>query len=287
MHLGSIELGDIRVDVIDGGSVWLDGGGIFGIVPKTMWSQIATPDAENRVRLSFFSLLVRTPEATVVIEAGSAAHQGEKAREHLAADDSRLVETLSSLGVEPGDVDFFIPSHLHFDHVGGASNAEGTALAFPKAQHVLQKDEWVEARNPAPINKNAYIAGDIKPLEAARLMIVDGDAEITPGVEVMRTGGHSVGHQLVKIGVKPVETIYFTGDIFPTSDHMQPRWMCAFDLFPMDTFNWKVTLLNRAVEEGSMIAPGHGGAAPLCTVSRSSQGKYIAQRVTAISEPQY
>jgi len=286
MHLGSVELGHIRVDVIDGGAVWMDGGTIFGVVPKPLWSEVSKPDGDNRVRLSFLSLLVRTEEATIVIEGGSAAHQPPKMREHFKADDSRLLETLSSVGVEADDVDFFIPSHLHFDHVGGATTPNGGAPVFPAAQYVIQKAEWQEANNPMGINRNAYIPGDIGPLHSARLLLVDGAANIVPGVSVAKTGGHSVGHQMVKVGERAGEMLLFVGDIIPMSQHMNPRWTCAFDLFPVDTYNVKMDILTRAVNEGVFIAPGHGGHAPICTVNRTSKGQYVAQRLPCIAEPE-
>lgn len=278
MHLGKIELGDIRVDAIDGGAVWMDGGGIFGVVPKVLWGRMRKYDSENRVRLAFFSLLVRTGDATVVIEGGAAAHKPVKEREYHIADESRLAATLAELGVDAGDVDFFIPSHLHFDHVGGASSAEGGRLTFPNATHVIQRAEWDEAWHPAPISKNAYPVGDIQPLARAKLELVDGEAEVTPGVRVTRTGGHSVGHQMITVGRKGGPELIFIGDIMPTSEHVSPRWLCAFDLYPCDSLDVKLSALERAVKEGVLIAPGHGGMAPIMRVSQDDKGRYIGQR---------
>lgn len=282
MHLGSIELGNIRVDVICGGAVWMDGGAIFGVVPKPLWSSVVTPDEKNRVRLSYLSLLARSNDVTVVVEAGAASHQPPKMVEHLKADDSSLVETLATLGVGVEDVDYFIPSHLHFDHVGAAGLGEGE-VTFPEAAYVLQKAEWEEANDPIPINSKAYLPGDIAPLHSAKLLIVDGEAEVVPGIRVKYTGGHSVGHQTVWIGDRPDETVVFAGDMIPTSEHISPRWMCALDLFPVANYKAKLDLLTRAAEEGLFIAPGHGGMLPVCTVTRTSTGKFIAQRVSAIA----
>ena len=286
MHLGNIEIGDIRVDAIDGGAVWMDGGAIFGIVPKPLWCQVRQCDLENRVRLSFFSLLVRTGDVTAVIEGGSAAHQPPKAKEHYAADESRLMATLALLGVRAEDVDFFIPSHLHFDHAGGASTPDGKGPVFPNAQYVLQRREWDEARNPCPINRNAYLAGDIAPLEKAKLLIVDGSAQIVPGIEVAKTGGHSYGHQMVKVGRKPSESIVFIGDIIPTSEHISPRWLCAFDIEPAVSYDVKLELLARAAGEGTLIAPGHGGKMPILRVECRDKGRYTAEKVPQISAMQ-
>jgi len=283
MHLGSIEIGSIRVDAIDGGSVWLDGGSLFGIVPKVLWNKEVSCDEKNRVRLSFFSLLVRSEEATIVIEAGSGAHQPPKMQEAMSVDEPCLLDTMSSLGVAPEDVNFFIPSHLHFDHVGGASTPDGKGLTFPNARYVFQKKEWEEANRPMPININAYIPGDIAPLWSAKRYLVEGATEVTPGVEVIFTSGHSVGHQIVRVGAKGRDALFFAGDIIPTSENANPRWACAFDVYPVETYNAKVDLLSKAAEKGYFIAPGHGGNAPICTVAPMSGGRYIAQRVSAIS----
>ena len=286
MHLGSLELGPFRVDAIDGGSVWMDGGGIFGVVPKPLWTKLVSADAENRVRLGFFSLLVRSDDATVVIEGGSAAHKPPKIAAYHKADKSSLVETLASLGVEAGDVDYFIPSHLHFDHLGGAvEGADGPT--FPGAQYVIQKSEWEEANDPMGIDRNAYLPGDIEPLRKARVRMVDGAADIIPGIAVRKSGGHSVGHQVVTVGMKPGEELVFTGDIIPTSEHISPRWMCAFDLYPVETYECKVDILARAADEGTLVVPGHGGAMPICTISRTSEDKFAGERVPSISPPKW
>jgi len=285
MHLGSIEIGDMRIDAIDGGSVWLDGGSLFGVVPKVLWSRESPADDKNRVRLSFFSLLVRSEKMTLVIEAGSAVHQPPKIREAMSAEDSSLLETMSSLGVAPEDVDLFIPSHLHFDHVGGASTDDGKGPLFPNARYVFQKKEWEEANRPMPININAYLAGDIKPLWNAKLYLVEGTVEVAPNIEVIYTSGHSVGHQIVRVGGKGRDNLFFAGDIIPTSEHAAPRWACAFDVYPVETYNAKVELLSTAARKGSYIAPGHGGNCPICTVAPTGAGRYVAQRVSAISPP--
>ncbi len=283
MHLGYVEIGDIRVDAIDGGAIWMDGGAIFGVVPKPLWTKGTPADDENRVRLSFFSLLVRTGDATVVIEGGSAAHQNAIVRAYHKADEPRLVSTLATLGVEPCDVDFFIPSHLHFDHVGGVSTADSKSLIFPSAKHVFERREWDEARNPVPINRNAYLPGDIAPLESADILLVDKSAQVTPRVRVDWTGGHSFGHQMITVSPATGPSLIFVGDIVPTSEHVSPRWMCAFDTDPVLTYDVKAEILTRAATEGTMIAPGHGGQRPILTVTRDTKGRFIPQRVDSIA----
>lgn len=284
MHLGSIELGSCRVDAIDGGAAWMDGGAIFGVVPKPLWSKLTPADDQNRVRLPFFSLLVRTDEATIVIEAGSTAHQPPKVQEAMLSHGSNLVETLSSLGVAPEDVDFFIPSHLHFDHVGAASTPDGKGITFPNAWYVFQKREWEEANHPIPVNVNAYLPGDIAPLHAAKLRIIEGNVEVTPGVEVTLSPSHSVGQQMIRVG-RGKDSVLFTGDTVPTSEHLSLRWMCAFDVYPIETYNAKLALLTQAARDGSYIAPGHGGNAPICSVISTAPGRFTPQLAPGISAP--
>lgn len=284
MRMGGLEIGDMRVDAINGGAVWMDGGGIFGVVPKVLWRDILTPDDENRVNLWFYSLLVRTDDFTAVIEAGSAAHQPPKVAGYFKAGESRLIATLASLGVEADAVDFFLPTHLHFDHAGAASDP-ATGPVFPNAEYVLQKAEWETANAPEGLLRNAYLPGDIEGLKAARLAVVDGDEEIAPGLKVVKTGGHSTGHQVVEVGRGGAERLVFAGDIIPMSEHIRPRWLCAFDLFPLDVYAAKVAILERAEREGSMVAAGHAGAAPIFKVGRDARGRFTAEGVAGISPP--
>jgi glyoxylase-like metal-dependent hydrolase (beta-lactamase superfamily II) len=281
MNLGSVELGRFTVNAIDGGGVWMDGGAIFGVVSKPLWCGLTPADEMNRVRLSFFSLLVRDGEHTVVVEGGSAVHQPPKVAEYHRADPPTLIETLGLLGVAARDVDFFIPSHLHFDHVGGAAEGPEGGVAFPDAAYVVQQDEWNEANDPMPINKNAYLPGDIEPLKNAKLLLVDGDAEILPGIRVKKSGGHSVGHQIIEIG-DGAESLVFAGDLVPTSEHISPRWMCAFDVYPVATYKWKVELLERAAAQGSLIAPGHGGKMPIFGLDRDERGRFTGKCAPSI-----
>ncbi|MCD6404468.1 MAG: MBL fold metallo-hydrolase [Planctomycetes bacterium] len=284
MHLGTIDLGGIRVDVIDGGGLWMDGGGIFSVVPKVLWERVCPADDRNRVKLWFISLLVRTDEATVVIEAGSAVHKPPKVAAYHEADQSTLAETLGDVGVAPEDVDFFIPTHLHFDHVGAASDPAVGPL-FPNAEYVIQQVEWEQANAPEGWSKNAYIPGDIEGLHSARLGLVDGDKEITPGIKVIMSGGHTVGHQMVEVGTQAKDRLVYTGDIVPMSYHIRPRWISAFDIAPAQTYAVKVGLLERAAAEGSFLVPGHGGPRPVCRVAVNADGKFTAESVPGILPP--
>jgi len=280
MDLGSLELAAFTVNAIDGGALWIDGGAMFGVVPRPLWCDLTPADEMNRVRLSFFSLLVRDGEHNVVIEGGSAAHQPAKIAEYHRAEPSALVETLAGLGVAVEEVDFFIPSHLHFDHVGAAGGPGGPT--FPEAVYVIQKAEWEEANSPRPINRNAYLAGDVEPLRNANLQLVDGDAEILPGIRVRKSGGHSIGHQIIEIG-QGAQRLVFAGDLVPTGDHVRPRWISAFDLYPEVTYEWKVELLERAAAEGSLVAPGHGGRMPIMGIERDERGRFIGKCAPGIS----
>ncbi len=284
MHLGTIDPGGIRVDIINGGGLWMDGGGIFSVVPKVLWERVCPADDRNRIKLWFISLLVRTDRATIVVEAGSAAHKPPKIAAYHEADKSTLVATLGELGVAPEDVDFFIPTHLHFDHVGAASDP-ATGPLFPDAAYVIQQAEWDRANAPEGWDKNAYQAGDIEGLHAARLDLVDGDKEITPGVKVIKSGGHTLGHQMVEVGTRGRDRLVYTGDIVPMSHHIRPRWISAFDIAPAQTYAVKVGLLERAAAERSFLVPGHGGPKPLCRVDLNADGKFTAESVPGISPP--
>src|SRR2546423_3708207 len=206
----------------------MDGGSVFGVVPKVMWEKLKTPDARNRILMATNCMLVRTPEANILIEAGMGPKLSDKERDIYAFErDPGIPDALAEVGLKPQDIDLVVLSHLHFDHVGAlvtpGRDGELTPL-FPRARHVVQAAELEAWRDPDPRSKPSYKPENLRLLEEeGRLQIVDGDQDVAPGVHVRVTGGPTSRHQAGYVRDQE-ETIVFTGDVLLMRAFLKIDW---------------------------------------------------------------
>lgn len=245
-----MKLGDFELDVVSDGFFRLDGGAMFGIVPKVAWEKVTRVDAQNRIYLSLSTLLIRTGKANVLVDTGIGTKNDPKFCEMYAIDHFTTVpRSLKAMGLDARDIDVVILSHLHFDHAGGATVRENGKVVptFPKAKYVIQKGMWDEAQEPNPRTKGSYLPDDFLPLRD-RAWFVDGEAEIVPGVRVERSGGHVKHHQIVWVESGGRTAIYWA-DLLPTTNHVKPAWVMGYDLYPADAAAAKTRMLDRAVRE--------------------------------------
>jgi glyoxylase-like metal-dependent hydrolase (beta-lactamase superfamily II) len=235
----------------------MDGGAVFGVVPKVLWEKVKSPDARNRVTLATNCLLVRTPEANILIEAGVGPKLSDKERDIYGYErDPGLPAGLAEVGLRPEDIDLVIMSHLHFDHCGAlvtpGRDGELTPL-FPRAKHVVQARELQAWRQPDPRSKASYKPENLGILEESnRLLIVDGDAAVAPGIRVRVTGGHTAGHQAVYV-TDQEQTVVFTGDFLYMRAFLKVNWVSGLDLYPVESMERKVTFLQEAARERQLI----------------------------------
>src|SRR5512135_275074 len=220
-----IRLGDIDVFGIREGFFLLDGGAMFGVVPKNLWEKVSPADSKNRIRLGLNSLLVKTPRALVLVETGIGTKSGQKFAGIYGLDlRPGLVPALESAGFRAEDVDFVINTHLHFDHCGGNTRRDETGRivpTFPRARYIIQKGEWEAALHPNERDRASYFAENFVPLADAGLVdLVDGDREVTPGVEVVVSPGHTRRHQSVMVR-SGGRALYFLGDLVPSAAHVR------------------------------------------------------------------
>ncbi len=245
----SLKIGDIELIWLNGGEFALDGGAMFGVVPKPLWKKNYPSDDENRIPLAARPILVRTPTDLLLIESGLGNKLTDKQRKiyHLQKDWS-IPDELASLGIERGDIGHLILTHYDWDHAAGVvmQNAEhGLELTFPKAKHVLQRREWDDVLHPSKRTINTYWPVNNELLRASeQLLLLDGDREIVPGVSVHHTAGHTRGHQIVKIESKG-ETALHLGDLLPTHSHGNPLWVMAYDNYPLDSIDRKVAWMEK------------------------------------------
>ena len=256
--LGNLEL----VSLMDG-FIRLDGGSMFGTVPKALWEKKAPPDARNRITLAMRPLIVRGAR-TLLIDAGLGGKENDRFHEIYGVDRARSLDrTMAEAGIAPEDIDIVLASHLHFDHAGGFTcrDAGGRIRpTFPRAQYIVRRGEWEDANHPHERNRASYLADNYVPLaEAGVLQLVDDDATIMPGVKVRRTGGHTMHHQIVLIESKG-QTAAYVADLMPTTAHVPDAWIMGFDLYPMDTLAAKKQCAKEAMEKNTLVFFEHDPA---------------------------
>ena len=258
-----IRLGALELVTLSDGFFALDGGAMFGVVPKPLWERVSPPDARNRIRLAMRPVLVRGAQ-TLLIDAGAGDKLDAKAAGIYALDRERTLQhSLDETGIAPDDIDIVVASHLHFDHAGGFTvrGADGRAAPrFPRARHVVRRTEWEDALAPHERNRASYFEENYVPLqEAGLLMLADDDQEVVPGVRLRRTGGHTRGHQIITIE-SGGQTAVFAADLIPTTAHVPEAWIMAYDLYPMDTLAFKRAFLREAAEREYLIFFEHDPA---------------------------
>ena len=245
-----MRFGDFAVTPLLDGFFRLDGGAMFGSVPKVLWERRAPADEKNRITMGLRPLLVRTPDHTVLIDAGVGDKMSAKDTAIYAIDRRPGLEAaLAQAGVVPADVDIVIATHLHFDHVGGFTKMVDGALvpAFPRAKYYIRRAEWEDATHPHERNRASYLPENFVPLlDAGVVHFTDDDVEIVPGISVRRTGGHAMHHQLVRIE-SGGRTGIFTADLMPTAAHVDIPWIMGYDLYPMDTLLYKKQFVPEAI----------------------------------------
>ena len=280
-------IGEIEVRVVSGGRFRLDGGGMFGVVPRALWSRRFSPDDAGRIELDTNCLLVRTGDETILIDSGNGSKLSEKERRIFdVREDDDIRHSLLRAGVRPEEITLVLLSHLHMDHSGGASRLEsGEVLpAFPNARVMVQRREWEDALHNRSHMTATYRMENLLPLQAGgRLHLLDGDVEVAPGVSVHVTGGHTPGHQCVFLRSRD-ETGVYLADVCPTTAHMRGPWNMAYDLEPLVTMRAKTELLNRAAQEGWILFFDHDPNTPAARARR--EGDQVGWQAAEAAEGQ-
>lgn len=245
-----MQLGDFELISLSDGDFRLDGGAMFGVVPKPLWERRAPCDEKNRIFLSMRPLLVTTPTQRVLIDAGCGDKMSDKEAAIYGFDRARnLDHALAAAGLTAADIDIVIASHLHFDHAGGfTARVDGRIVPrFPNARYKIRRDEYIDATHPHERNRASYFAENYVPLvDAGVVDFIEADGEVLPGISVWRTGGHTMHHQLIKIE-SGGRTAVFPADLMPTAAHVDEPWIMAYDLYPMDTLAYKRTFVREAI----------------------------------------
>jgi glyoxylase-like metal-dependent hydrolase (beta-lactamase superfamily II) len=257
---GPLTVGDFRITPVRAGSYWWDGGAMFGVVPKTMWSKQIPCDDLNRIEAGFNCFVVETGDQKILIETGGGVRHDERARERMRLGTPLgIADALAQHGFEAGSIDLVINTHLHWDHCCGNTIDEGGNVlpALPAARYVTQRGELEHAREQHPRDAVSYRAVNYEPLvESGQMRLIDGDMELLPGIEVRVAPGHNRDMMIVIVRSRG-ETWCQLADLVPYRLQVTPTWVTAFDLYPLQTIATKDEVLRRAADEGWWCSFAH------------------------------
>ncbi len=268
-------LGDFKVHWLEGGRFEIDGGSMFGVVPKVLWSKKCVCSADNYVTLADSAILVQTPEGNVLIETGLGNKLSAKQKKIFRlGTEWDIPAELNRLGLSREDVHHVILTHCDFDHAAGITmhNEEGEVeLTFPAAIHHIQAKEWQDVCHPHRRTLSTYWPVNFQGLEEGRnLNLIAGEAEILPGVRCVLSGGHTRGHQVVWLG-SGSETAIHCGDLLPNTAYTNPLWITAYDNFPLDSVDAKEQILAQAAAKDAWFLFYHDPDTLACKFSEDGE----------------
>ncbi|MDH4101015.1 MAG: MBL fold metallo-hydrolase [Nitrospirota bacterium] len=256
-----MQLGKIELFIVSDGTMRLDGGAMFGIVPKTLWEKVYPADDKNRILIALNCLLIKTGGKNILVDTGIGDRWDAKFLEIYDIDRSvTLTASLRKLGLKPEDIDIVINTHLHFDHCGGNTRKDekGRWVAtFPNARYIVQKGEWRDAYVNSELRKGSYLPDCFEPVAEAGLFdLVEGDVEVTQGVRVVRTPGHTRYHQSVLVESEG-EKAFYLGDTVPSPCHLPLNYMMGYDLYPETLLRTRKKILRQAFRERWLMVFEH------------------------------
>jgi len=258
-----MKLGQFEIHALSDGTFALDGGQMFGVVPKVLWEKKLPSDARNRVRLGLTCLLIQTGKLNILVETGIGDKFDAKLTDIYGVDHSTsLPLELKKKGLEPGDIHVVINTHLHFDHCGWNTMRDRAKLVptFPQARYLVQRGEWEHALHPTERDRGSYMQDFFLAAEK-QTEFLNGNSEIIQGIRVEVVPGHNRDMQCVHIESEGQQAC-FISDLVPTQAHLRFPWMMSFDLYPLETLSNKQRLLPELAEEETLVVFPHDASAP-------------------------
>ena len=277
----ALRLGKHQLDALETGRFSLDGGAMFGLVPRPLWERKIAPDERNRIPQAARCLLIRSGERVILVDTGMGEDWSEKERTIYGIEHglTSLDSELRRLGLTRSDVTDVILTHLHFDHAGGAVDPGGQ-LAFPSATYHLQRRHWEWAHRPSERDRGSFRANTLAGLEAAgRLQLLDGETELFPGIRVLLSEGHTVAMQLVRVEGDGTWLTY-CADLIPTSAHLAPAWGMSYDLFPLTVIEEKKKLVAEALQHDGILFFEHDPNLQACRIREDGGQVRVSEKVS-------
>jgi glyoxylase-like metal-dependent hydrolase (beta-lactamase superfamily II) len=272
-----MQLGEFALKPVTAGTFLLDGGAMFGVVPKALWSKTNPADEKNRISMHMRTLYIEGNGRRIMVDSGAGTKLDQKMLDNYGIKSTDFRKLLSDEGIDPDVVTDVISTHLHFDHAGGLTyyRSDGElALTFPNALHHIQKKQWKAALNPNEKDRASFFPENFIPVkEKGRLLLTEGEAEIAPGVRVIPTDGHTPGHQIILVNTLEANLLY-CGDLIPLASHVNLPYIMAYDHFPLKTLEEKKKILARAADQDWILFFEHDPEITACRVSRDDRGRF-------------
>jgi glyoxylase-like metal-dependent hydrolase (beta-lactamase superfamily II) len=267
----------MKISLFNISSFRTDGGAMFGVVPKVLWSRVCEPDANNFIVLTLRSIVIETAGRVILVDTGWGDKQDEKFFRHVYLHDGEgLIGGLSARGYRPGDVTDVILTHLHADHCGGAvkksSGGSGYELTFPSARYHVSRTQWKWAVRNNIREADSFLEENFLPIgDSGHLNLVEEDCELIPGISLRICYGHTPGLMIPVVDINGRKLVY-AGDLIPTVAHIPLIWNMSYDIEQMKTIEEKEKLLREAVEGNHILIFQHDGKHECCTVRMTQKG---------------
>jgi glyoxylase-like metal-dependent hydrolase (beta-lactamase superfamily II) len=275
------KLGGLTIHAIQAGGQRLDGGAMFGVVPKPLWEKRIPADERNRIQLGMRTLLIEHASGLVLIDTGAGNKENDKFKDIYGIENegsngrTSLEDGLAQLGVTPGDVSIVINTHLHFDHAGGNTyidEAGNVEPSFPNARYIVKRGEYDYAMHPNERTAASYFERNFLPVvRDSKFEFVVREKEIVKGIRVVPTPGHTPFHQSVLIESEG-ERGFFLADMLPTSAHLPLPWIMGYDVEPLVTLETKRRILRQAEEEEWLLIFEHDATVPWGRIEHDGKG---------------
>ena len=277
-----MKIGKYSVHIIESGYFKLDGGAMFGVVPKPLWERTNPADQENRIKLATRNLLLISDSKKILVDTGIGNKWNDKNKEIYAIDQKSfsLENSLAKINLKPEDITDVILTHLHFDHTGGSTISKNDKLepAFPNAVYYVQKQNYQWAVNPSERDKGSYIKENFVPLnETGVLMQIEGEKKLDDEIDFIIVNGHTFGMQMLKLSDSS-NTFIYCCDLFPTTSHIPLPYVMGYDLQPLVTVEEKKKILKMAIEEEWKLFFEHDPETSFATVASTEKGIRIKEK---------
>jgi len=270
-----MQIGKYKLRIIESGYFALDGGAMFGIIPKALWQRTNPADEANRIKLSTRHLILESDSKKIIIDTGMGEKWDEKEKNIYAVDENISIRSaLKSIGLNPEDITDVILTHLHFDHTGGSTIRVKDKLepAFPHAKYYIQKQNYEWAINPSDRDKVSYIKENFQPLfDEGVLNLIEGNSNFDDEIKFMVINGHTFGQQMVKIS-DGSQTFLFCADLIPTYGHIPLPYIMGYDLQPLVTLEEKKKILKEVVDEEWKLFFGHDPEVAFASAKKHGEG---------------